>query len=252
MKLLIFDVGGVLRDSSLMVYEGFRRAFAAEGLDFDFDAHDVWHLRGVGKYNRSFNAIIALIAITRSGDSVKEILKKPDTEAVLNDIVEMHISEGDSELKDRIRARYKEFAASDEAGDFVKIAYKCRESIDMLSRRFMLAVLTNASRPSFTRDFRDRIDLRRFSVIITADEMTKKKPDPECMLRIIKEVGVEPGEAAYVGDSVIDIMTARAAGCKSIVMTSGMASEEHLREEVPDYVFENVWEMTKEFMKGDM
>jgi len=41
MNLLIFDVGGVFRDSSLAMNEGFRRGFESVGLSYSFQPQEV-------------------------------------------------------------------------------------------------------------------------------------------------------------------------------------------------------------------
>lgn len=41
---------------------------------------------------------------------------------------------------------------------------------------------------------------------------TPRKPDPTSLLQMIHELGVSPREAAYVGDTRVDVRTARAAG----------------------------------------
>lgn len=48
-----------------------------------------------------------------------------------------------------------------------------------------------------------------------------RKPDPTGLLSMLRVLGVEPSEAAYVGDSASDIATARAAGTASIAVTWG-------------------------------
>ena len=74
--MLIFDVGGVFRDSSRATSEGFRRGFISCGLKYKFNAQDVWHLRGVGKYNNSGNCAKALFALSRTGERLSKLIAK--------------------------------------------------------------------------------------------------------------------------------------------------------------------------------
>lgn len=48
-----------------------------------------------------------------------------------------------------------------------------------------------------------------------------RKPDPTGLLDMLRELGVEPADVAYVGDSGSDVETARAAGTASIAVTWG-------------------------------
>lgn len=55
-----------------------------------------------------------------------------------------------------------------------------------------------------------------------------RKPDPAGVLAVLGECGVEPKHAAMIGDSEIDIATARAAGMRSIAVTWGFRPREKL------------------------
>ena len=54
--------------------------------------------------------------------------------------------------------------------------------------------------------------LKHFSVIVTEDDVSTLKPDPEPILMTAKGLGVDPGEVLVVGDNPTDMMGARAAG----------------------------------------
>ena len=56
----------------------------------------------------------------------------------------------------------------------------------------------------------------------------KRKPDPESVYMALQQLGVEPSNAIYVGDSDVDIVTAKNAGLKSVVVTWGFRDEEFL------------------------
>ncbi len=56
----------------------------------------------------------------------------------------------------------------------------------------------------------------------------KRKPAPDSLLLALKELGVSPKEAYYVGDSEVDIETARAAGVECLSVLWGFRSREAL------------------------
>ncbi|MCC6262903.1 MAG: HAD-IA family hydrolase [Bryobacterales bacterium] len=66
-----------------------------------------------------------------------------------------------------------------------------------------------------------------------------KKPDPEGLLRLIHEAGATPAETLMVGDSTVDIQTARNAGCPSCGVTYGFQPET-LSDPAPDFLIENL------------
>lgn len=57
-----------------------------------------------------------------------------------------------------------------------------------------------------------------------------RKPSPDSTLEAIHLLGVEKAEAVYVGDSDVDIMTAKNAGVRCISVTWGFRDAEFLRE----------------------
>ena len=67
-----------------------------------------------------------------------------------------------------------------------------------------------------------------------------KKPDPEGLLRLIAEASeligqvITPAETVMIGDSHVDVLTARACGAMSVGCTFGLAPES-LREAGPDF-----------------
>ena len=50
-----------------------------------------------------------------------------------------------------------------------------------------------------------------FQLVVTADDVTRPKPDAEGALKIMKTLGSEPSRTVFIGDSAVDQKTARAA-----------------------------------------
>ncbi len=55
-----------------------------------------------------------------------------------------------------------------------------------------------------------------------------KKPSPEGVYAVLKELGAEAGEAVYIGDSDVDIKTAKNSGLRCISCCWGFRSREFL------------------------
>jgi phosphoglycolate phosphatase len=70
-----------------------------------------------------------------------------------------------------------------------------------------------------------------FFRIYGGNSFPTKKPDPEGLLALMKEVGVTAQETLMVGDSDVDILTARNAGVWSIGCSYGLSP--HTLETVP-------------------
>ncbi|HEX8819206.1 MAG TPA: HAD family hydrolase [Archangium sp.] len=56
-----------------------------------------------------------------------------------------------------------------------------------------------------------------------------RKPDPTAALGIAAELGVEPGDCAFVGDTAVDMTTARGAGMYGVGVTWGFRGVEELQ-----------------------
>jgi phosphoglycolate phosphatase len=61
----------------------------------------------------------------------------------------------------------------------------------------------------------------RFAAIVGGDTLAVSKPDPAPLHLAIAEAG--GGPAAFVGDSIVDIQTAKAAGVPAIAVSFGFA-----------------------------
>ena len=73
--------------------------------------------------------------------------------------------------------------------------------------------------------FRDTVD-----VIYGSRPGVARKPDPVLVHAAMQELGVEPEHTLYVGDSSVDIQTARNAGVESCGVLWGFRSEQELKE----------------------
>lgn len=64
-------------------------------------------------------------------------------------------------------------------------------------------------------------DRRGFAAVLGRRDGEPHKPDPTSTFRVLELLGVSAGETAFVGDSEIDIETARAAGCVAVGVAWG-------------------------------
>jgi HAD superfamily hydrolase (TIGR01662 family) len=241
-KLVILDVGGVLKDSRKAINHGFRLGFEKQGLDYPFHEDDVWHLRGIGKYNRSRKAISALYVLRKSDKELGKIVNKDDAERILGRMIHP-LSEKELKTIEEIRKEYKRFFRSEEAKKMIKLYPKVKDSLANMNKKYMLAILTNSHTSTAKRDIGELAGY--FRIIMGEENLKEKKPSPEGILEICRKLKTNPREAAYVGDSAADIQTAKRAGCVSIALTSGMGLEKHLRKEKPDLIFKDLYNLSK-------
>ncbi|MDO4553444.1 MAG: HAD family hydrolase, partial [Bacillota bacterium] len=69
-----------------------------------------------------------------------------------------------------------------------------------------------------------------FALVLGNDARFPRKPEPDALLYIIKELGFRPEETAYVGDTKLDVQVAANAGTACISCAWGLRTVEELRE----------------------
>jgi HAD superfamily hydrolase (TIGR01509 family) len=60
-----------------------------------------------------------------------------------------------------------------------------------------------------------------FDAVVTAADVTHRKPHPEGLIRCLERLGVEPSRAAYVGDTAVDVRASHAAGLWPVGVLTG-------------------------------
>ena len=76
--------------------------------------------------------------------------------------------------------------------------------------------------------------------LVTLEDTAEHKPDPAPLLLAVERMGGTPGEAVYVGDAVVDVQAARAAGMAAIGVTWGAGSRSDVVAAGPDVVADTV------------
>ncbi len=104
---------------------------------------------------------------------------------------------------------------------------------DLAARGATLAVCTN-KREYLSRKLLEQLDLARFfSSLAGRDTFAVSKPHPDHLTQLIALAGGKPSRAVMVGDSDIDILTAKAASVPVILVSFGYATAplDHLAPE---------------------
>ncbi len=80
-------------------------------------------------------------------------------------------------------------------------------------------------------------------VLVCADEVTNPKPHPEPVEKAMTLLGADPGSTVYVGDSIHDMVSGRAAGVRTAAALWGPFGRSHLEDATPDYWLETPAEL---------
>lgn len=92
-------------------------------------------------------------------------------------------------------------------------------------------------------DVRDRFFSGLIEVAHGESETIPRKPDPTGLLLCAKELGVDPSETLFFGDSASDIQAAHNAGMKGVAVMWGYQPHERLLSAQPEYVIETPADM---------
>ena len=107
----------------------------------------------------------------------------------------------------------------------------CPELLDSLSSHHIkLAVLSNKADSITQKICNQLLGNWKFDVILGANELFPRKPNPQSALFIAEKMGVMPANVCYIGDSDVDMKTAIAAGFYPVGAGWGFRPMEELVE----------------------
>ncbi len=166
-------------------------------------------------------------------DSANEMLAQYGAPPLDEETVGNMVGEGAATLVKRVLAARAPHVPTHEALTMFLAIYDDRllrhtrpydgipEVLQQLGASAILAVLTNKPEAASERLLVD-LDLRRhFRWVIGGDTPFGRKPQPRAFQALMQNAGVAPDETVLVGDSAIDVRTARNAGARLCVARYG-------------------------------
>lgn len=189
-QLVMFDLDGTLIDTAPQIAQAANQMLAALGLP------------------QRPTAEIA----TYIGEGVQHLIKRCLTGG-------LHL-EPDSALFAQAQPLYQQAYAAN-ATQSLPYA-QARATLQALQTQgFLLACVTNKPQ-AFTMPLLEAAGLAHFfSLVVSGDQLAKKKPDPLPLLHVCHTLNVLPAQAMMVGDSDTDIAAASAAGCFVVTVPYG-------------------------------
>ena len=197
-RALLFDLDGTLIDSIRLIIDSYHHTLATHGLPARTD--EEW-LAGIGTPLR-----------TQFADCC------PDEETMV-----------------RFIATYREFNLSNH-DRYVTVYDGVAGMIAELRRRGVpMALVTSKNRNGALRGLGLAGFADAFSCLVCADDVTRPKPDPEPVHLALEQLGADPAGTVFIGDSLHDMASGRAAGVRTGAVLWGPFSRGHLEPADPDY-----------------
>jgi pyrophosphatase PpaX len=200
-QTVLFDLDGTLIDSVRLILDSYHHTLAAHGLPPRSD--EEW-LRGVG-------TPLSVQLAEWSDD-------RGTLEALIATYREYNLAH-----HDRMVTVYPGVVTSVEA---IRAAGRRTGLVTSKNRQGALRGLTLAKLE------------RMMDVLVCADEVTNPKPHPEPVEKAVGLLGADPRTTVYVGDSIHDMVSGRAAGVRTAAALWGPFGRAHLEGATPDYWLE--------------
>ena len=106
-----------------------------------------------------------------------------------------------------------------------------------------MAVLTNKPE-RFSRDLVAGLGLGEwFARVYGGNSFQTKKPDPHGLRLIMRELGFGPARTLMIGDSSVDVLTARNAGTDCVGVSYGLRPQD-FKQHPPDFLVDDMRELT--------
>ena len=89
----------------------------------------------------------------------------------------------------------------------------------------------------------DAHGLDMFDAVVTFDDVDKRKPDPESLLKLCERFGVDAADVLMIGDTVTDVRYAQGAGADVCAVEYGYGETEDLLVLGPTYAVKSLTEL---------
>ena len=183
-KAIIFDMDGVLWNSCNIHYEAYCKVLIGEGLQ-------------VPAYSK--------LAGRRTKDVFYEILTE-------------QVGIFDEELVQRLTIQ-KQMIANERLNESPPIAKNCSIILRILSDNYRLVLASSGSRQNVQLFLTYSESATLFEVILSGDDVSVAKPNPEIYLLALEKLGINSNECLVIEDSLSGIEAATLAGLSTIAIT---------------------------------
>ena len=115
-----------------------------------------------------------------------------------------------------------------------------RTMLDHLRERYLLAIVTTRGREDAGAFLVQHSLCDTFEIIVTREDTWRLKPHPAPIHRAAERLGVPVERCVMVGDTTVDVKSARRAGARAVAVTCGFGERRELERVRADVVLERV------------
>ena len=127
-----------------------------------------------------------------------------------------------------------------------KILPGVEETLDFYHKaNVKICLITNERRQNATHILQALGLSKYVEYMISRDDVTRFKPDPQPLLLAAKEVGEAEADCAYIGEAPYDIQAGVASGIFTVAVPSGTWSKQSLKDCHPDQMIEEFSDLRK-------
>lgn len=138
--------------------------------------------------------------------------------------------------------------------DHVRLYPGVAEALAAIEAASIPMALVTSKRHELAERALERCGIRRhFGVIITPEDVTRGKPDPEPVLAAMERLGArDAARVLFIGDSPFDIRAGNAAGVRTAAALWGPFKREALEPAAPTYWLETAGDIARLAVQGSV
>ena len=210
-RAVLFDWDGTLADTRQVIVTSFQQAVRDVGIEVN--AEFIERRIGTGG-EQTFREILQTAKKPFDEAAVKKLLaKKIQTEISLSNKVKLF--PGARRLLETLQGN-------------------ARVALASMNNRPVIEYLLNAMKIK-----------ELFEIVLTVEEVSRFKPDPEIFLNCAAKLRCKPEECVVVEDSIFGVQAAKAAGMDCIAVLTGVYSRKELETANPGLIVESLMEKEK-------
>jgi len=207
-ETVIFDWDGTLADTRAVILFSFHKALSEIGADVD--DNQVERRIGIG-----------------SAETFRELLRgqnKNFDEMMVNSLVKKKI--------------VTEIALSSQ----IKLFPGATDLLESLCGKVKLGLASMNNRAVIDHLLKTTKTSGFFAATVTADEVSKPKPNPEIFLKTAQKLETLPSCCVVVEDSIFGVKAAKAAGMACVAVAQSAYSKDELAQAMPDLIVSSLFE----------